>query len=62
MSPKEPKAALIYTGGGFLGALPLIPARDLTAEEVKQYGGESNLLGSGLYEKPKGVSRKEENN
>ena len=62
MSPKEPKAALIYTGGGFGGALPGIPARDLIAEEVKKHGGESNLIGSGLYEKPKSVSRKEENN
>ncbi len=58
MSPKKPSIGLVYTGGGFGGALPGIPARDLTAEEVKAHGGESNLIGSGLYEKPK--SKKEE--
>lgn len=28
-----------------------IPARDLTAEEVKQYGGETFLLATGLWTK-----------
>lgn len=51
MSKKKP--ALIYTGGGFGGGLPGIPARDLSAEEVKQYGGKTELLGTGLYEEPK---------
>lgn len=60
MSPKETKVALVYTGGGFKGALPGIPARDLTADEVKQHGGESELLGTGLYDKPKSTSKKEE--
>ena len=45
--------SLIYTGGGFGGSLPNVPARDLTDEEVKQHGGEKELLASGLYEKPK---------
>lgn len=40
---------LIYTGGGYGGALPGIPARDLTAAEVKRYGGEEYLLSTGLY-------------
>ena len=44
-----------YIGGGFLQG---VPARDLTEEEVKQYG-KSRLLQSGLYieDAPK-VSRK----
>ena len=37
---------LIFIGKGWL---PNIPARDLTEEEVKQYGGEKFLLKSGLY-------------
>ena len=41
-------AKLIYKGGGFL---PKIPARDLSAEEVKAFGLE-RLLASGLYEEP----------
>lgn len=39
---------LKYVGDGFI---PGIPARDLTDEEVKQYGGEKKLLATGLYEK-----------
>lgn len=31
--------------------LPNIPGRDLSADEVKQYGGEKALLDTGLYEK-----------
>jgi len=44
-----------YIGGGFLQG---VPARDLTEEEVRQYG-KSRLLQSGLYieDAPK-VSRK----
>jgi len=34
-----------YNGGGFIAG---IPARDLTAEEVRRYGRE-RLLKSGLY-------------
>lgn len=42
---------LKYVGGGFL---PGVPARDLSAEEVEEYGGAALLLASGLYveEKP----------
>ena len=38
-------ARVRYIGGGFL---PNIPARDLSADEVKQYGLK-RLLKSGLY-------------
>lgn len=38
---------LRYVGGGFL---PGVPAKDLTAEQVEQYGGEKTLIASGLYE------------
>lgn len=31
--------------------IPGIPARDLTAEEVDELGGEKELVKSGLYEK-----------
>lgn len=37
---------LKYIGGGFL---PGVPARDLTAEEVADYGGAQMLIASGLY-------------
>jgi hypothetical protein len=47
------KPALIWTGGGYGGALPGIPGRDLSAEEVKKHGGEKKLIETGLYEKPK---------
>lgn len=40
---------LIYNGKGWL---PGIPARDLTAEEVKNYGGKEILIASGNYEEP----------
>lgn len=46
---------LIYKGNGFIVK---VPARDLTDEEVKQYG-EEKLIKSGLYEKPKGKRKKE---
>ena len=39
---------LKYKGGGFFVG---IPARDLTDEEVKKYGGEAYLLTLGLYER-----------
>lgn len=41
---------LKYIGTGFI---PTIPARDLTNEEVEKYGGEEELLATGLYAKPK---------
>ena len=41
---------LIWKGTAWL---PGIPARDLTDEEVKQFGGEKKLIASGLYEAPK---------
>lgn len=41
---------LRYTGGGFGGWLPGVPARDLSADEVEQHGGTEGLLASGLYE------------
>jgi hypothetical protein len=46
---------LIYKGGGYLVG---VPARNLTEEEVKEYG-KARLLNSGLYieDTPK-VSRK----
>ena len=37
---------LRYIGEGFI---PGVPARDLTEEEAKQYGGRLRLLRSGLY-------------
>lgn len=43
---------LIYNGGGYGGSLPLIPARNLTDEEVERLGGEKALLATGLYERP----------
>ena len=39
-------SGLKYIGGGFL---PGVPAKDLTAEQVEQHGGEKSLLASGLY-------------
>lgn len=41
---------LIYIGNG--AWRPNVPARDLTAAEVELYGGESDLLSSGLYKRP----------
>ena len=42
---------LKYIGTGFL---PGIPAKDLSEEEVKKYGGVKFLLSTGLFEiKPK---------
>ena len=39
---------LKYIGNSFL---PGVPARDLSDEEAAQYGGEKELVASGLYEK-----------
>jgi len=44
---------LTYTGGGFGGSLPHIPARDLTAGEVERLGGVAALVKTGLYKLPK---------
>jgi hypothetical protein len=41
---------LKYIGKGFI---PGIPARDLSDEEVKKYGGAKVLLETGLFEQPK---------
>lgn len=41
--------ALIYIGTSWL---PGVPARDLTADEVKNYGGKEILLASGNYKEP----------
>lgn len=37
---------LKYIGAGFL---PGVPARDLSAAEVEEYGGAALLLATGLY-------------
>jgi hypothetical protein len=41
--------ALIYIGTSWL---PGVPARDLTTDEVKTYGGKETLLASGNYKEP----------
>jgi hypothetical protein len=41
---------LKYIGKGFIVG---IPAKDLTDDEVKKYGGVKVLLSTGLFEKPK---------
>jgi hypothetical protein len=38
-----------YTGGGYGGSLPGVPARDLSDEEVQQHGGIKALQATGLY-------------
>lgn len=40
-------AKLEYIGRG--AALPGVPARDLSAEEVEVHGGEKKLIKTGLY-------------
>ncbi len=45
---------LIYIGGGAF--VPPYPARDLSADEVKNFG-EAALLSTGLYKKP--IDKKE---
>ena len=49
-------AKVRYKGGGFI---PGIPARDLSAEEVKRYGLDK-LLKSGIYEEvsPKKITKR----
>jgi hypothetical protein len=46
---EKKEIALIYIGKGWL---PGVPARDLTADEVKIYGGKETLLASGNYKEP----------
>jgi len=41
---------LIYVGNG--AAIPDIPARDLSGDEVKKHGGEIWLVATGLYQRP----------
>ena len=48
---------LKYTGGGYKGALPGIPGRDLSSEEVEKFGGAKALIATGLYEKPGGSTK-----
>ena len=38
--------------------LPGVPARDLSTNEVTLYGGETRLINTGLYEKPRPKSNK----
>ena len=42
---------LLYTGRGCGMFVHGVPARDLSAEEVEQHGGERSLLKSGCYER-----------
>ena len=50
------KIVLIYQGGGFI---PCVPARDLTAADVKRFGLDIDILvESPLYEKPKPPKQK----
>lgn len=52
---------LKYTGGGYGGAFPDVPARDLNDAEVEEFGGEDVLLATGLYERvPSGPLHTEE--
>ncbi len=44
---------LKYIGKGFITG---IPARDLTDEEVKGFGGERKLVDTGLYARPRPVT------
>jgi thiamine monophosphate synthase len=46
---------LIYIGNGAF--LPGVPARDLSADEVKQYGGADYLVATGIYATPKKESK-----
>ena len=48
------KIGLIHVSGSLRG----IPARNLTVEEVKQYGGVDYLIMNGVYEKPKPKANK----
>lgn len=44
---------LKYSGKG--SHLPGIPARDLSDDEVRKFGGEQKLISTGLYIKPKTI-------
>lgn len=44
--------SLVYIGRG--AAIPGIPARDLTAEEVEYFGGAESLVATGLYQAESG--------
>jgi len=48
---KKKQIELVYVGDG--RAYGEIPARDLTAEEVKRYAGKLRLLKTGLWIEPK---------
>lgn len=49
-------AKLKFVGKAGSG-IPGIPGRDLSNEEVDQYGGEDELLKSGLYKKMSGAAK-----
>jgi len=49
---KVENRGLIYDGGETRAFLPGIPARNLTDDEVKRFGGYDALLRSGLYRRP----------
>lgn len=51
---------LRYTGGGFGGSLPGLPARDLADQEVLDLGGEADLIATGLYVRPSEAPRKKQ--
>ena len=48
------KVGLVHISGSLRG----IPARNLTVDEVKKYGGEDYLTMNGVYEKPKPKANK----
>lgn len=48
------KIGLVHVSGSLRG----IPARNLSVEEVKKYGGEDYLTMNGVYEKPKPKANK----
>ena len=52
----DEKPALIYIGDGAF--VVGIPARNLTAAEVKTHGGEKRLLNTELYALPESAAKK----
>jgi len=48
------KIGLVHVSGSLRG----IPARNLSVEEVKKYGGEDYLTMNGVYKKPKAKANK----